>query len=155
MRIRKQLVVIGAAGLIGVGAAGAYAASMSVSALGGVGAGAAAAQASCAQNVDVHPDGSPVWNAAEKTWVYNSLRVTGDFSACTDTKGNFYKVEGTVFDVEGAAVLETETHLLYSDEEAFTLDLTPGTWTKDYLEADADNLTFGLIVRSSENSAAS
>lgn len=148
MKTRRHLVVVAAAGLIGIGAAGVYASAMSVSATGGIGAGSASAQASCATGVDVHPKGDPTWNATEKTWVYTALQVTGDFSACVDGAGRAYKLHGVGSDASGAAVLTTDVHSLSASEQTITLNLAAGTWNKAYLPADEDGLSYGLIVRS-------
>jgi len=148
MNTRIRIAVVAAAGLIGLGAAGVYASSMSVAATGGIGAGTASEQASCATNVDVHPYGNPTWNSSEKTWVYTALEVTGDFSACVDSANHTYKVQGTVADATGEAVLNTSVYSLKPTDTSLVLTLTDGTWNKSYLPANVDNLTYGLIVRS-------
>ncbi|HEX2858540.1 MAG TPA: hypothetical protein VHO26_13850 [Propionibacteriaceae bacterium] len=151
MSTKKRIVVVAAAGLLGLGAAGVYASAMSVSATGGIGAGTAAEQSSCATNVDVHPYGDPVWNATEKTFVYSSLQVSGDFSACVDSANHSYMVQGTVSDATGTAVLNTSVASLNPTDKSVVLTLTSGSWGKTYLPADVDNLTYGIIVRSVAN----
>ena len=147
----QRIAVVAAAGLIGLGAAGVYASSMSVAATGGIGAGTAAEQSSCATNVDVHPYGDPTWSAPDRTWVYTSLKVTGNFSACVDSAGHAYRVQGTVADATGAAVLNTSVYSLNPTDTSLVLTLTTGTWGTTYLPANVDNLTYGLIVRSVAN----
>ena len=151
MSTKKRILVLAAAGLLGMGAAGVYASAMSVAATGGIGAGTASEQASCATNVDVHPYGDPAWNTTEKTWVYTALQVTGDFSACVDTAGHSYKVQGAVADATGEAVLNTSVHSLDPTDTSLVLTLTSGTWDKSYLPANVDDLSYGLIVRSVAN----
>ena len=148
MRTKRKVVAVAASLLLGLGTAGMYASSMSVSATGGIGAGSAAEQASCATNVDVHPNGDPTWNTTEKTWVYTSLKVTGNFTACTDSASRTYKVQGVVSDATGAAVLNTSVYTLNPSDTSLVLTLTTGTWSKTYMPADIDNLSYGLIVRS-------
>lgn len=148
MKKKSRLAALAAAAVVGLGGAGVYASAMSVSAIGGIGAGTTAEQASCATNVDVHPNGDPAWNASEKTWVYTGLKVSGNFTACTDTAGHPYKVQGVVTDATGAALLNTSVYSLNPSDTSFVLNLTSGSWNKTYLASNIDNLTYGLIVRS-------
>lgn len=148
MNVRRGTATLVAAGLIAVGVSGAYASATTMSAQGGIGAGTAPGQSSCATDVTIHPHGEPAWSAAERTWVYTSLHVTGNFATCRATADRSFAAQAVVSDASGATVLNTSVHQLSADESSFTLDLTAGAWDTAELRADAEGLTYGVLIRS-------
>ena len=147
----RRLAAVAAAGLVALGAAGAYASSMSVAATGHLGAGSAAAQSSCISGpASITPlDSTRAWNTSENFWVYSDLVVGGDFHNCA--VGD--RVLITVFQPGSVpATVAAEYTLRAADlvsAASFTITLSTATSGKPYLPATASgNSSYGLLVHS-------